>query len=344
VSAAQADIDGGLPGADSRLRRSALSVLAHMAAGLAHGLHGALAYVARQVIVDRADTAHLDRWGASYGLARTPGARASGIVTLTGTSGYVVPAGTVFARSGDKAEFSTLASATLVDGTATVAVQASLAGLAGNTPPGVELKVAQALPSGAQDAVVGAGGLTGGADRERDEPYRARLLDRLRRPPHGGSANDYVQWALELPGVTRAWVAPLEAGPGTVTVRFTMDDRPGDGLPEAGDVAALQAHLDRTDRRPVTAVVEVLAPVAKPLNVTVGALIPNAPEVQDAVRAELQDLVRRERAPGGTIHLSTIWEAVAVATGERAHRILAPTDDVTHAAGEIAVLGTLTFA
>jgi uncharacterized phage protein gp47/JayE len=217
VSAAQADIDGGLPGADSRLRRSALSVLAHMAAGLAHGLHGALAYVARQVIVDRADTAHLDRWGASYGLARTPGARASGIVTLTGTSGYVVPAGTVFTRPDDKAEFSTLASATLVDGTATVAVQAKLAGIAGNAAAGTILSATQGLPSAAGSIVVGAGGLAGGADRERDEPYRARLLDRLRRPPHGGSANDYVQWALELPGVTRAWVAPLEAGPGTVT-------------------------------------------------------------------------------------------------------------------------------
>jgi len=97
-------------------------------------------------------------------------------------------------------------------------------------------------------------------------------------------------------------------------------------------------------RLAVTAVVEVLAPLAKPLDVTVGALIPNAPEVRDAVHAEIQDLIRRERAPGGTIYLSTIWEAVAVATGERAHRILAPTNDVTHAAGEIAVLGTVTFA
>jgi hypothetical protein len=30
-------------------------------------------------------------------------------------------------------------------------------------------------------------------------------------------------------------------------------------------------------------------------------------------------------------------------TGERSHRILAPTADVTHAAGEIAILGAVDF-
>ena len=109
------------------------------------------------------------------------------------------------------------------------------------------------------------------------------------------------------------------------------------------DVAALQAHLDRTDRRPVTAVVVVLAPQPKPLDVSIGALAPNTAAVQGAIQAELRDLIRRERAPGGTIYLSTIWEAVAIATGERSHRILAPTADVTHAAGEIAILGAVDF-
>jgi uncharacterized phage protein gp47/JayE len=225
-----------------------------------------------------------------------------------------------------------------------VAVQARVAGLAGNTAAGTELKGNEGLPSAANSIVVAAEGLTGGADRERDEPYRARLLDRLRQPPHGGNANDYVQWALEVPGVTRAWVAPLEGGPGTVTVRFVMDDSSESGIPSAGDVAALQAHLDRTDRRPVTAVVTALAPQPKPLDVTIGALSPNTQAVQDAIEAELKDLIRRERAPGGTIYLSTIWEAVAIATGERSHRILAPSADVTHAVGEIAVLGDIAFA
>jgi uncharacterized phage protein gp47/JayE len=301
-----------------------------------------LHYVARQAVIDRADTAHLDRWGASYGLARKPAQRASGMVALTGPTGQVIPASTLLLGS-DGSEFITLVSTTIVDGGAMVAVQARQAGLAGNTQAGSILSLS--IPIGnVATGTVAAEGLTGGAERERDDPYRARLLDRLRRPPHGGNANDYVQWALELPGVTRAWVNPLEAGPGTVTVRFVMDETYPEGIPTSADVAAVQAYIDRLDRRPVTAAVEVLAPVPKPLNVMVGQLAPNTPEVQSAIGAELADLIRRERAPGGAIHLSMIWEAVAIATGERSHRILAPTADVTHAAGEIATLGAITFA
>jgi uncharacterized phage protein gp47/JayE len=123
-----------------------------------------------------------------------------------------------------------------------------------------------------------------------------------------------------------------------------MDDvYPDNGIPQPADVAAVQAYIDALDRRPVTAVAEVLAPTAKPLNVTIGNLMPNTLEVQNAITAELADLIRRERVPGGTIYLSTIWEAVAIATGERSHRILAPTADVTQAAGEIATFGNVTF-
>lgn len=343
LARAQADIEARLPGTDSRLRRSTLSVLAHVAAGLTHGLYGALQYVARQAIIDRADTAHLDRWGASYGLTRKAATRASGTITFTGANGSVIPASALLQRS-DGAEFTTMASVTVAAGSAIAQVMASLAGEAGNTAAGSTLTLVQSLVGIATTATVGAQGLAGGADREGDEAYRARLLDRLRQPPHGGNANDYIQWALEVPGVTRAFVAPIEAGPGTVTVRFVMDDTYANGIPLTGDVAAVQAYIDAFDRRPVTAVVEVLAPVAKPLAVTIGSLAPNTPEVRAAIQAELTDLIRRERAPGGTIYLSTLWEAVAIATGERSHRILVPTADVTHAAGEIPTLGVVTFA
>ena len=42
------------------------------------------------------------------------------------------------------------------------------------------------------------------ADEETLESLRERLLNRLRLPPLGGSANDYVTWAKEVAGVTRS--------------------------------------------------------------------------------------------------------------------------------------------
>ena len=68
-----------------------------------------------------------------------------------------------------------------------------------------------------------AGGLAAGSDAETDESLRARVLRRIQKPPQGGAGYDYVAWALEVPGVTRAWVYPAEMGLGTVTVRFVRD-------------------------------------------------------------------------------------------------------------------------
>ena len=81
--------------------------------------------------------------------------------------------------------------------------------------------------------------LDGGTDEETDEELRARVLRRIRQPPMGGDAYDYVAWALAVPGVTRAWCSPLEMGIGTVTVRFMMDDlrADNDGFPIADDIA-----------------------------------------------------------------------------------------------------------
>ena len=188
-------------------------------------------------------------------------------------------------------------------------------------------------------AQVAAGGLTGGADIEVDTALRARLLARIRQPPHGGALHDYVAWALEIPGITRVWPVAGELGVGTVTVRFVRDDDT-DPIPDAAEVVALQAHLDAV--RPVTAQVFAVAPIPVALDLQI-RLTPNSTTVQAAVTAELQDLLRREAEPGATLLLSHIREAISIATGETDHELLAPVANVEHAAGEMPVLGTITW-
>ena len=48
-------------------------------------------------------------------------------------------------------------------------------------------------------------------------------------------------------------------------------------------------------------------------------------------------------APGVTIPVSRIWEAVSIASGESSHDLTAPVANVTHATGEIPVMGTVTY-
>ncbi len=334
-----ADIGTRLPSTDARLRRSVLGALARMHAGAVHGLYGYLDWLSRQILPDTADGEILARWANVWGVTRKAAAQAKGSVTLTGTNGAIVPAATVLQRS-DGVEFTTDAEVTIAAGTAIAAVTASEGGTAGNTAAGSALTFVSPIAGVNSSATVTAAGLTQGTDTESDDDLRERLLTRIQLPPQGGTAADYVAWAKEVAGVTRAWCYPNELGVGTVTVRFTRDDD-ASIIPDAAEVAAVQAHIDPL--RPVTAALTVVAPIAVPLNFTI-TLAPNTAAVQAAVAAELADLLRREAEPGGTILLSHIREALSVAAGETNHVLTAPAADVTHTTGQLATMGTLTWA
>lgn len=340
VSRAAADIESRLPGADAKLRRSNLNVLARTHSGAVHGLYGYIDFLSRQIFPDTAETSYLERWGAVWGIGRKPASFATGTVTFAGTDGTAVPAGTLLQRA-DGAEYATDAEVTIAGGTADATVTAQLAGADGNAAAGVELSLVNSIAGIEGTATVDADGLGAGADKETDASLRDRLLERIQRPPHGGAVRDYEAWAREVAGVTRVWVAPLEQGAGTVTVRFATDDADGGPIPDAVTVQAVQDLIDA--ERPVTAEVFVVAPIAVPLDPEI-ALNPDTTTVRAAVEAELQDLLRRDAKPGGTILESRIREAISIAAGESDHDLVSPTGDVTHAAGEMALLGTITWA
>lgn len=339
IERAAADIEAQLPGADARLRRSFLNVLARMHGGAMHSLYGYLGWASQQLFVDTAESAMLDRFASQYDKPRLPASFAVGPVTFAGTNGVVVPAGTELQR-GDGAQFITNSDALIGAGVATVDVTALAAGAEGNTSVGTVLSLVQPVDGVSSASTVASGGIAQGADEEGDDALRARILSRIRLPPMGGSAADYEAWALEVPGVTRAWVYPIEGGPGTVVVRFVRDNDVS-FIPDAGEVTSVQAYIDA--RRPLTAQLTVAAPTAAPLDMSI-TITPNTVAVKDAVTAELQDLLLREGRPGGTILLSHLREAVSVAAGETNHVITVPSADVTHASGLIPTLGTITWS
>lgn len=316
--------------AEELLRRADAEVFARVLAGASHALHGHLDWIARQVIYDTADAEILERWASLFGLDRKPAAYASGTVTASGTG--TIPTGTIYRRA-DGAEFQVTADATAPGA---VQVQALVAGAAGNTAAG--LLSLQTPISGVVTAAAVVS-ISNGADIEDDASLRARLRAHLRAPPHGGAAHDYIQWATEVPGVTRAWVYPLELGAGTVVVRFVRDNDVS-LIPDSTEVAAVQAYIN--ERRPVTAAVTVLAPVAVPLNFTID-LTPDSTEIRATVQAALRDLLAREAEPGKTILVSHIREAISTALGETDHVLTAPSANVAHSTGQIATMGTITW-
>jgi uncharacterized phage protein gp47/JayE len=329
------------------LRVAFARILAKVVAGAAHMLHGHLEFLSKQIFPDKAERDYLIRWGALFGLSLTPAEYATGNAACTGTNGKIIPAGAIVRRA-DGAEYTVDDEVTIAGGTATVALTAVVAGEDGNCDAGAELSFESPIDGVGSTVTVDADEIGGGTDEETIEAFRTRVLERMQSAPHGGNAADYVAWAKEVPGVTRAWCFPNENGPGTVVVRFVRDnDAPGSIIPSSGEVAAVLAHIVGTapwylDRlAPVTAVVSVAAPTPRQLDFDL-TLEPNTEATRAAVTASLEALLLRIARPGGTIPLSQIQIAVGTSDGVSDFTINSPSADVVHAVSEMAVMGEVT--
>lgn len=326
---------------DELLRRADAEVLARVLAGAAHGLYGYIDWLSRQILPDTSESEWLERHASLWlSEGRKPAAAATGAVSFTGVSGSVVPSGTVL-QTAAGVQVATTEEITLATGTGSATAEAVDAGEAGNLIAGTPLSLVSPITGVQSSATVVSGGLTGGADIEDDEALRDRVIARIQQPPQGGCAYDYEAWTLQVEGVTRAWVYAQELGLGTVTVRFVRDDD-ASLIPDAAEVATVQAYIDTL--RPVTAQVTVVAPTAVPLDITITDLTPDTATVRAAIEAEITDLLRREAVPGGTILISHLREAISIAADESDHELTSPVANVTHATGELAVLGTITWA
>jgi uncharacterized phage protein gp47/JayE len=157
--------------------------------------------------------------------------------------------------------------------------------------------------------------------------------------PHGGSVDDYETWALEFPGVTRAWCRGNYMGPGTVGL-FVMRDNDPVPLPNAAQLQEIKDYIDPL--RPVTAELYVLAPTLKPVFYSIHP-VPDTTAVRAAITANLKDLHDREAGLGDRLLISHIREAISGGAGETDHSLTVPSADVIAATNELLTLGGITW-
>lgn len=336
------DIRNRLPGTDPLLRHNNLSIIGEVQAGAAHLLYGRLDWMFRQLFPDTAEGPFLERWAGIWGVPRREATRAGGTATWPANPNTAIATGGTALR-GDGLRYEIVQGASVVRGFITVQVAAEDFGAAGNSIANVQLTLATTANGVAPLGRVDPPGIAGGANAETDELLLQRLLARVRLPPRGGAAHDYIRWAMEMPGVTRAWVYPLEQGPGTVVVRFMMDDvrASEQGIPTAADVALVQAHIDLV--RPITAGAVVVAPIPAPLDLVIAQLEPDTPEVRANIDTELRYLLRRETAPGEELYQSQLFAAINAAPGVTRFRLVEPSSDVEASPGEIITLGQVDY-
>lgn len=344
IDRVRGDIRGRLEIGGPLLRRAMADVLGTVWAGSVHTLYGFLDWLSRQIFADTSEREQLLRQAALYGITPVPASYATGNVTATGTNGSSILAGTIL-RLDAATAYSVVTGQVIAGGTATLPMKAVLAGAAANIPAATTLTFETPVAGVASTATVATGGLAGGVDEEGTEEVRDRFLLRLQEPPEGGADQDYIGWALAVPGVTRAWTYPVENGLGTVVVRFVLDNDPVSIFPDAGEVAAVQAALDA--QRPITAAPTAVAPTNLAVAFTLH-IVPDNADTRAAVSAELTDLLRRVAEPGdgagrGTVLLSAIRTAVGIAEGITDYTVTVPSANVVPTLGQLATLGVITW-
>lgn len=359
-----ADLAAALPGADPLLRFANLRIVGTAQAGLANQHYGYLDWIAKNATPFGAEDEFLYAWGALKGVylkaASTAGDRTiggGGEATFTGCiPGKPIPLGSPLVR-GDEVEYLTLADVIVDgDGEAVVGVQAVEAGSLGNAPLNTIL-VLQVSLEGIQSNAIVTAAITGGANIETPEDFRSRMLQVYQNPPQGGAIADYETWALEVPGVTRAWCEPLGQGIGTVVVYFMMDEveaafggfpqgtdgvatDESRGVPATGDQLLVANYI--YPLRPVTALVYACAPTDSPVDFTITG-IASAP-VRTAIEAAIDGVFRETAEPGGTVNLLDIEAAIAAVPGSEGAVVTVPAANITSAAGHLSTRGVVTWA
>jgi uncharacterized phage protein gp47/JayE len=359
---------------DGMLPKAIVRVLVYAIAGQSYENYAYLDWISKQSIPATATGEFLAAWGGLKGVTRNPAIAATGsaifVAGQDAAAPAVIPVGARVVRT-DGVAYTTTSSANInPGGQASVSVVAATLGSDGNAAAGVGMMLADPIV-GVQ--TVGSAGtpLLGGVDQETDEAFRTRILQVYSLPPQGGSRNDYLEWALAVPGVTRAWINPTGGGVGTVLlyVMFDQSEAAHNGFPQGTDGVATAEPRGPTaagdqlavanailPKQPVTALVYALSPIASPVNFSIAGLgTSNTPAMQAAISGALSDMFLRLANVGGTVQPATgyawppiepsAWYAALEAVpGLTAFTVTAPVAPLTPLPGNLFTLGTVGFA
>lgn len=343
--------DGNAP-----LQISIMRYLAYAIANQSKAQMDYQTYISLQSVPFTATGEYLDAWANFKGIVRNPATNASGEVSFSSTSNILIPAQTLISDANGN-QYQTQAAYT-TNVSSPVAIIAVLAGSQANNPINSALNLVTPI-SGVNNACIATSAIIGGNEIETDDSLRVRMLSAFQNPPAGGAAADYINWALAVPGVTRAWVNPATPPSAEVVIYCMLDVQNAaySGFPQGSNGGATgdsrtapTATGDQLDianyiftRRPVTAIPYVAAPILQPINLTIQGLNPLTSLVQSNIVASLTQYFLTYGTPlGGILYLSDLNAAISAAAGV-VNFDLVLSSDITTNLGYLPQLGTITY-
>lgn len=185
----------------------------------------------------------LSDWGVTLGLPSNRGAGVygrngqsaatggqspvSGAGSVTGTPGLIIPTGATLTDAATGRVVVKLRAGFTMPGGGlqpSCIFDAVTLGAAGNLPVGTTLRWTSP-PPGLTATCALSSALAGGVETETDIALALRILDRLSKPPKGGTAQDFRVWSESAVdtfgaplGIVRAYVFPIRRAVGSVSV------------------------------------------------------------------------------------------------------------------------------
>lgn len=185
-----------------------------------------------------------------------------------------------------------------------------------------------------------------GVERVPDEDDE-RLRERVQLAPEAlstaGPIGAYIFHAMAADDTVKS-VAVVNPEPGKVHVYPLVMS--GDGIPSYAVLEKIRKRLVQDDIRPLTDMVQVIAPTKKEYAISITLKIGDGPDpsiVKDAAVAKVKAYLESRHICGKTIHRSGIISAAHV-SGVEAVTLTTPAQDVVPEANEVAIYSTMTVS
>lgn len=256
-------------------------------------------------------------WSDRYGVTRSPAVAAVLRLDATGVNGSTIPSGTLWATSSGVV-YQQTTDITIAAGVGAPTITCLTLGALGNLADGAPVSLVSPVAGVDSGAAVDSTTAVG-VDLQSVADWRTEVVDRIRYQPQGGAIPDYVQRALEVPGIVKALV---DGGGGDVNVyplqALTGDDR----VPGAPLLAEVLDHLEDPLWKPMGANVFALATVERTCEVTITTATVAGVSLTTDQKAQVQGFVSDalfaaypvqypdEPAPTDTIDIGIGWDAL----------------------------------
>lgn len=334
------DIDASLGEDTPILRKAVVWVLAKVFAGIVWGLYAFIKWGVDQLFPDTADLEYVIKLAQRWIGNPKPATYTQLEIAITGTDGTDLPSGTRWVGP-NKVFYKVEDDVTISGGTANALVTAETSGTVANLSNGRILTIVNTIIGINSTAQVLSTEIIG-VEAESKEEIATRLTERFQNPPHGGNLNDYIRWAKEVPGVTRAWSFRNYLGSGTVGVMFVLDGV-DPIIPIPSKVQEVKDYIEEPGRRPATVELYVFAPTPVPIDFAFTSLTPDTPAIRNLIASSLADFISRNVNPNTIMYLSQLNEVISGVTDEVDHKLSLPSGDTPILMTQLPQLGDITW-